>query len=67
MKKSQSTSSGNIAPVCGMCVKPDQASPMTSHEDQTLKPETPQKKKSWWARYVARLKKHEGDVRSCCH
>ena len=66
MKKSQSSSSGTIAPVCGMCAKPDQPNPMTSHEGQTLKSETPHKK-SWWARYVARLKKHEGDVRSCCH
>ena len=66
MKKSQSTSSGTIAPVCGMCVKPDSTRPMTSHKGQTLKPETPHKK-SWWARYVMRLKKHEGDVRSCCH
>ncbi|MCF8130805.1 MAG: hypothetical protein K9N10_20020 [Deltaproteobacteria bacterium] len=31
----------------------------------THKAEPPQKK-GWWARYVARLKKHEGDVRSCC-
>ena len=66
MKKSQSGSKGTIAPVCGMCVKPDQPSHMTSHEGQTLEPEIPHKK-SWWARYVARLKKHEGDVRSCCH
>ena len=66
MNKSQSASSGTIQPVCGMCVKPDQPSPMTSHKGKTLKPETSHKK-SWWARYVARLKKHEGDVRSCCH
>lgn len=67
MEKAQSTSRGTIQPFCGMCVKPDQPSHMTSHVGKTLKPETPHKKKSWWARYVARLKKDEGDVRSCCH
>jgi YHS domain-containing protein len=25
------------------------------------------KKKGWWARYLEKLKKQEGDVRSCCH
>ena len=24
-------------------------------------------KKGWWARYLEKLKKQEGDIRSCCH
>jgi hypothetical protein len=65
MKKTQNDQNGTFQPVCGMCVEPDSTRPMMSQKGQTLKPETPHKK-SWWARYVARLKKYEGDVRSCC-
>ncbi len=66
MKKSQGSPNGNSEPVCSMCVKPDGTKPMVAHEGQSSKPETP-RRKSWWGRYVARLKKHEEDIRSCCH
>ena len=66
MKKTQGSSNKNTAPVCSMCAKPDATRPMAAHEGQSLKPETP-RRKGWWTRYVARLKKHEGDIRSCCH
>jgi YHS domain-containing protein len=26
----------------------------------------PGKKKGWWARYLEKLKRNEGDIRSCC-
>jgi hypothetical protein len=66
MKKTPGSPNKNSAPVCSMCVKPDVTRPMASNEGQRLKPETP-RRKGWWARYVARLKKHESDIRSCCH
>ena len=66
MKKAQSSPKGTIDPVCGVSVKPDSSKPMASHMGQPLKLDPP-RKKGWWARYVERLKKHEGDVRSCCH
>lgn len=35
-------------------------------EQQMAKKPEPSTKKGWWSRYTSRLKKHEGEVRSCC-
>ncbi|HKI49969.1 MAG TPA: hypothetical protein VKA69_11620 [Desulfobacteria bacterium] len=64
MKKSQDGSKSMTASGCSTTM--ETGGTVTSCGCNTHKPE-PSQKKGWWSRYVARLKKHEGDVRSCCH
>ena len=36
-------------------------------DEQRYAGQNKRKNKGWWARYLEKLKKQEGDIRSCCH
>jgi len=64
MKNLQSSSKGLTN--CGCNTNAEPGGPVTSCGCNKKAHDLP-RKKGWWARYVERLKKHENDVRSCCH
>ncbi|MCG6879518.1 MAG: hypothetical protein LJE96_10300 [Deltaproteobacteria bacterium] len=63
MEKLQNCQGKVVTEACCCSAESGNKRPMNAKTDKTAESSS---KKGWWARYVNRLKKHEGDVRSCC-